>query len=161
MNKIILMGRLTRDPDIRYSQGENSMAIARFTLAVNRRYKSDAGSDEQTADFIQCVAFSKSAEFIEKYCVQGTKLVTEGRWNTGSYTNKEGIKVYTNDCIIEHCEFAENKSSSNQEQSENTSSRPEPSSASTGFMNIPEGIDIDNDGFMNINPDDPDDLPFV
>ena len=161
MNKVILMGRLTRDPDIRYSQGENSMAIARFTLAVNRRYKSDAGSDEQTADFIQCVAFGKSAEFIEKYCVQGTKLVTEGRWNTGSYTNKEGIKVYTNDCIIEHCEFAESKSSSNQEQSENTSSRPEPSSASARFMNIPEGIDIDNDGFMNINPDDPDGLPFV
>lgn len=159
MNKVILMGRLTRDPDIRYSQGENSIAIARFTLAVNRRYKSDAGSDEQTADFIQCVAFGKSAEFIEKYCVQGTKLVTEGRWQTGSYTNKEGSKVYTNDCIIEHCEFAESKSGSNQEQRENTSSRPEPSSADTEFMNISDSTD--KDGFMDINPDEPDDLPFT
>ena len=150
MNRVILMGRLTRDPDIRYSQGENSMAVARFTLAVNRRYKSAAGSDEQTADFIQCVAFGKTAEFIEKYCVQATKLVVEGRWQTGSYTNREGGKVYTNDCIIEHCEFAESKSSN--------SSKPEASSAGEGFMNVPAGIE--EDGFMNINPDEPGDLPF-
>lgn len=145
MNKVILMGRLTRDPDIRYSQGETPMAVARFTLAVNRRYKSEA--DEQTADFIQCVAFGKTAEFVEKYCVQGTKLVVEGRWQTGSYTNKEGIKIYTNDCIVEQCEFAESRLKEDKEQTESFTARPEPSTANA-------------DGFMNINPDDLDDLPF-
>ena len=95
MNKVILMGRLTRDPEVRYTQGENSMAIARYTLAVDRRFtrSRDNSGDQQTADFISCVAFGKSGEFVEKYCHKGTKLVVTGRIQTGSYTNKEGQKV--------------------------------------------------------------------
>ena len=92
MNKAILMGRLTRDPDVRYSQGENPMAIARYTLAVDRRFKRDG---EQSADFINCLAFGRSAEFAEKYFKQGTKIAVSGRIQTGSYTNREGVKVYT------------------------------------------------------------------
>ena len=135
MNKIILSGRLTRDPDIKYSQGENATVIARFTLAVDRRFKREG--DEQTADFIPCVAFGKTAEVVEKYCKQGTKLVVEGRWQTGNYTNKDGVKVYTNDCMIENLEFAESKTSS-----EGNSSRPAPANAAgDGFMNIPDGVD--------------------
>lgn len=106
MNKVILMGRLTRDPDIRYSQGENATAIARFSLAVDRRFKQDG---QPSADFINCLAFGKRAEFLEKYCHKGTKLVVEGSWQTGSYINKDGNKVYTNDCLVENCEFAESK----------------------------------------------------
>ena len=98
MNKVILMGRLIRDPDVRWSQGSQPIAIARFTLAVDRRFKRE---NEPSADFISCVAFGKTAEFAEKYLKQGTKVVAEGRWQTGSYTNKEGVKVYTNDCAIE------------------------------------------------------------
>lgn len=135
MNKVILSGRLTRDAEIRYSQGENSTAVARFTLAVDRRFKREG--DEQTADFISCVAFGKTAEVVEKYCKQGTKLVIEGRWQTGSYTNKDGVKVYTNDCMVEQLEFAESKAAS-----EGNSSRPAPSNAaSDGFMNIPDGVE--------------------
>lgn len=137
MNKVILMGRLTRDPDIRYTQGENAMAIARFTLAVDRRFKRDG--DQQTADFISCVAFGKTAEFCEKYTHQGTKLVIEGRIQTGSYTNKDGVKVYTTEVVVENTEFAESKSSS---ESGTTSARPEPESITgDGFMNIPDGIE--------------------
>ena len=110
MNKVILMGRLTRDPDIRYSQGENAMAIARYTLAVDRRGRKD-GSSDQTADFISCVSFGKIAEFAERYLHQGTKIVAEGRIQTGSYTNKDGQKVYTTDVVVENCEFAESKNS--------------------------------------------------
>ncbi len=106
MNKVILLGRLARDPDIRYSQGENPMAIARYSLAVDRRFKRD---DEQTADFISCVAFGKSAEFAEKYLKKGTKICVTGRIQTGSYTNKEGNKVYTTDVVVEEQEFAESK----------------------------------------------------
>ena len=109
MNKVILMGRLTRDPEIRYSQGENAMAIARYTLAVDRRFKRDG---EQTADFISCLAFGKSAEFAEKYLHQGTKILIEGRIQTGSYTNKEGQKVYTTEVVVESHEFAEGKGGS-------------------------------------------------
>lgn len=135
MNKVILSGRLTRDAEIRYSQNENSTAVARFTLAVDRRFKREG--EEQTADFISCVAFGKTAEVVEKYCKQGTKLVIEGRWQTGSYTNKDGVKVYTNDCMVENLEFAESKASS-----EGNSSRPAPSNAANdGFMNIPDGVD--------------------
>ena len=134
MNKVILSGRLTRDADIRYSQGENSTAVARFTLAVDRRFKREG--DEQTADFISCVAFGKTAEVVEKYCHQGTKLIVEGRWQTGSYTNKDGQKVYTNDCMIENLEFAESKASS-----ESGTSKPTPSNVGDGFMNIPDGVD--------------------
>lgn len=140
MNKVILMGRLTRDPDIRYSQGENAMAIARYTLAVDRRTRRDANS-EQTADFISCVAFGKIAEFAERYLHQGTKLVVEGRIQTGSYTNKDGQKVYTTDVIVENCEFAESKNSAS-EGGSYVSSRPEPvNAAGDGFMNIPDGVE--------------------
>ena len=110
MNKVILMGRLTRDPEIRYSQGERQMAIARYTLAVDRRGRGNANGDS-TADFIQCVAFDRAAEFAEKYLHQGTKLLVTGRIQTGSYTNRDGQKVYTTDIIVEDQEFAESKAS--------------------------------------------------
>mgnify|MGYP003525668158 CR=1 FL=1 len=140
MNKVILMGRLTRDPDIRYSQGENAMAIARYTLAVDRRGRKD-GSSEQTADFISCVSFGKIAEFAERYLHQGTKIVAEGRIQTGSYTNKDGQKVYTTDVVVENCEFAESKNSAS-DAGNYSSSRPEPTSAAgDGFMNIPDGVE--------------------
>lgn len=140
MNKVILMGRLTRDPDIRYSQGENSLAIARFTLAVDRRFKRE-GSNDQTADFISCVAFGKTAEFCERYTHQGTKLVVEGRIQTGSYTNKDGVKVYTTEVFVENVEFAESKNSSS-EGNYVPSARPEPiNAAGDGFMNIPDGVE--------------------
>ena len=111
MNKAILMGRLTRDPDVRYSQGENPMAIARYTLAVDRRFKRDG---EQNADFINCLAFGRSAEFAEKYFKQGTKIAVSGRIQTGSYTNREGVKVYTTEVVIEEQEFAESKAAASQ-----------------------------------------------
>lgn len=108
MNKVILMGRLTREPDVRWTtQGQESKAIARLTLAVDRRTKAD---NQPSADFISCVAFGKVAEFIEKYVGKGTKIVVEGRWQTGSY-EKDGNKIYTNDCVIDSCEFAESKKS--------------------------------------------------
>ena len=109
MNKVILMGRLTRDPEVRYSAGDNSMAIARYTLAVDRRFKRDG---EATADFIGCVAFGRSAEFAEKYFRQGLKVVVSGRIQTGSYTNRDGQKVYTTDVVVEDQEFAESKAAS-------------------------------------------------
>ena len=139
MNKVILMGRLTREPDVRYSQsGDGSMAVARYTLAVDRR-RSSASNSEQTADFISCVAFGRSAEFTEKYLHQGTKIVVTGRIQTGSYTNKEGQRVYTTDVVVEEQEFAESKSSSS---SEGYASRPQPSaSAGDDFMNIPDGVE--------------------
>ena len=132
MNKVILMGRLTRDPHISFTTGENPMAIARYTLAVDRRRKSDGG--EQTADFISCVAFDKAAEFAEKYLHQGTKIAVTGRIQTGSYTNREGQKVYTTDVVIEEQEFAESKNSS-------SSGRLEPGTDADGFMNIPDNVD--------------------
>lgn len=106
MNKVILMGRLTRDPEVRYSQGENQTAIARYSLAVNRRFKREGDPE---ADFINCVAFGKQAEFAEKYLKKGTKMTITGRIQTGSYTNKDGVKVYTTDVIVEEQEFAESK----------------------------------------------------
>lgn len=140
MNKVVLMGRLTRNPDVRYSQGESATAVARYTLAVDRRYKRDG---DQTADFISCVAFGKAAEFTEKYLKQGTKICISGRIQTGSYTNKEGNKVYTTDVIVEEQEFAESKSSQGgSADAYQPESRPMPSAASgDGFMNIPEGIE--------------------
>ena len=135
MNKVILMGRLTREPEIRYSQGDNAMAIARYTLAVNRRFKRDG---EQAADFINCVSFGKIAEFAEKYLHQGTKIVVAGRIQTGSYTNKDNQKVYTTDVVIEECEFAESKSASTGEPQ----GRPTPEQANAdGFINIPDGVE--------------------
>lgn len=137
MNKVILMGRLTRDPDVRYSQSaDNSMAIARYTLAVDRR-RGKGSDNEQSADFISCVAFGRSGEFAEKYLHQGMKIVISGRIQTGSYTNKDGQKVYTTDVVVEEQEFAEGKGASN-----NGNSRPEPGMASgDGFMSIPDGVD--------------------
>lgn len=140
MNKVILMGRLTRDPEVRYSQGEQATAIARYTLAVDRRFK--RGDDQQTADFIGCVAFGKLGEFAEKYLRRGTKVVVTGRIQTGSYTNKDGQKVYTTDVVVEECEFAESKSAGGDNAGFTPSDRPSPSSAAgDGFMNIPDGID--------------------
>ena len=135
MNKVILMGRLTREPDVRYSQGEQATAIARYTLAVDRKFKREG---DQTADFIGCVAFGKLGEFAEKYLHQGTKIVVTGRIQTGSYTNKDGQKVYTTDVVVEECEFAESKNASGGNGKQNA---PTPSSVGDGFMNIPDGID--------------------
>ena len=140
MNKVILMGRLTRDPEVRYSQGEQATAIARYTLAVDRRFRRDG--DQQTADFIGCVAFGRLGEFAERYLRKGTKVVVTGRIQTGSYTNKDGQKVYTTDVVVEECEFAESKSSSGDNSGFTPVDRPSPSSAAgDGFMNIPDGID--------------------
>lgn len=140
MNKVILVGRLTRDPEVRYSQGESSTAIARYTLAVDRRFRRQG--EEQTADFIGCVSFGKIAEFAERYLKQGTKVVACGRIQTGSYTNKEGQKVYTTDVVVEEVEFAESKNAGGGDGGYQPVQRPEPSqAASDGFMNIPDGID--------------------
>ena len=151
MNKVILMGRLTRDPDIRYTQG-NSMAIARYTLAVDRRRSNADGQRE--ADFISCVAFGRQAEFAERYLHQGTKIAATGRIQTGGYTNKDGQKVYTTDVVIEEQEFAESKNASSNGGSSSYNggrsyggSQQSGSSDSSagegfeGFMNIPEGIE--------------------
>lgn len=147
MNKVILMGRLTRDPEIRYSSGENQTAIARYTLAVDRRFRRQG--DDQTADFINCVVFGRGAEFAENYLHQGTKIVATGRIQTGSYTNKDGQKVYTTDVVVEEQEFAESKAAaagynggSNNYQQAAAPSRPEPTEAAgDGFMNIPDAIE--------------------
>lgn len=142
MNKVILMGRLTRDAEIRYSQGENATAVARFSLAVDRRFRRD--NDEQTADFIGCVAFGRTAEFLERFGRKGTKFVLEGRIQTGSYTNKDGQRVYTTDIVAENVEFAESKNASagNNGGGFTPADRPSPSGAAgDGFMNIPDGID--------------------
>lgn len=143
MNRVILMGRLTRDPDIRYSQSGDNMAIARFTLAVDRRGRRQDGADQQTADFIGCVCFGKQAEFAEKYLRQGTKIAVTGRIQTGSYTNKDGQKVYTTDVVLDEIEFAESKNAQggDNNHSYQAPQRPAPSAAGDGFMNIPEGID--------------------
>lgn len=139
MNKVILMGRLTRDAEIRYSQGDNARAIARFSLAVDRRFQRQ-GEEAQT-DFINCVAFGKTAEFLERFGHKGTKFVLEGRIQTGSYTNKDGQKVYTTDVVVENIEFAESKSSSGNNGGFSPAGTLEPSGADSGFMNIPDGID--------------------
>lgn len=145
MNKVILVGRLTRDPDIRYTQGDNSMAVARYTLAVDRRRTSADGQRE--ADFIGCVAFGRQAEFAERYLHQGTKLIVTGRIQTGSYTRQDGQKVYTTDVVVEDQEFAESKASSEGRQ-QGGSSYSAPSrdngmadEIGDGFMNIPDGVE--------------------
>ena len=143
MNKVILMGRLTRDPEVRYSAGDNSMAIARYTLAVDRRFKRQG--EEQTADFIRCVAMGKNGEFAEKYLHQGTKVVGCGRIQTGSYTNKDGQRVYTTEVVLDEVEFAESKSAAQSNGGGFTpmDNRPTPGAVPSGdgFMNIPDGID--------------------
>ena len=134
MNKVILMGRLVRDPEVRYSQnGENNLAIARYRLAVDRRFQRN-GSGEQQADFISCVTFGKTAEIAEKYCRQGMKLVVEGRIQTGSYTNKDGVKVYTTEVVVENQEFAESKKAAGESEA---AMQPN----ADGFMQIPDGIE--------------------
>ena len=136
MNKVVLIGRLTRDPEVRYSQGEESMAIARYTLAVDRRGKKD--QNEQAADFINCIAFRKNGEIAEKYLKKGMKIAVVGRIQTGSYTNKDGQKVYTTDIVVEEHEFAESKSSG---ESANQPKPASSSSAGDGFMHIPDGVE--------------------
>lgn len=132
MNKVILMGRLTRDPEIRYTAGDKAMAIGRFTLAVDRRKKP---GEESTADFLNCVTFGKQAEFTEKYLRKGVKMLVVGRIQTGSYTNKDGVKVYTTDIVVEELEFAESKGNS---ENGGTSA---PQVSGDGFMNVPDGVD--------------------
>ena len=154
MKKVILMGRLTRNPDVRYSQGERSTCVARYTLAVNRRFRREGEAD---ADFINCVAFGRQGEFAEKYLKQGTKIVVSGRIQTGSYTNRDGVKVYITDVVVEEQDFAESKAAASNysggyqqsgyqqaapEPQPAMTSRPAPSEAvSDGFMTIPEGIE--------------------
>ena len=156
MNKVVLVGRLTRDPEVRYSQGNNATAVARYTVAVDRRFKRDG---EPTADFIPCVVFGRSAEFAEKYFRQGMRVSISGRIQTGSYTNKDGNRVYTTDVVVEEQDFAESKAAASsytggyQQQggyanapepqvAPAPTSRPAPSEAvSDGFMTIPEGIE--------------------
>ena len=142
MNKVILMGRLTRDPEVRYSQGDVATAVARYTLAVDRRFRREG---EATADFINCVAFGRQAEFAERYLRQGTKIAITGRIQTGSYTNRDGAKVYTTDIVVEEQEFAESKASG-ATQATNNSYQPSPAPSprndiGDGFMNIPDGLD--------------------
>lgn len=141
MNKVILMGRLTRDPDVRYTTGENPLAIARYTLAVDRRFHKDG---EATADFISCVVFGRVAEFAEKYFRQGLKITISGRIQTGSYTNRDGQKVYTTEIVVEEQEFAESKSSGDNGAAyypPKQTPPPAPADGADGFMNIPDGIE--------------------
>ena len=132
MNKVILMGRLTRDPEVRYSAGENALAIARYTLAVDRRFRRDG---EASADFIQCVSFGRTAEFAEKYFRQGLKIAVTGRIQTGSYTNRDGQKVYTTDVVVEEQEFAESKAAGQ------TTQQNPASVSEDGFMEISDGLE--------------------
>ncbi len=148
MNKVILMGRLTREPDIRYSAGENAQAVARYTLAVDRRFARRDDPNAQTADFIGCVAFGRQAEFAEKYLHQGTRIVVTGRIQTGSYTNRDGQRVYTTDVVVEEQEFAESKAAAAGNASYSApvgggapapaAPRAEQASAGDEFMNIPD-----------------------
>lgn len=142
MNKVILMGRLTRDPDVRVTTGENTMTIARYTLAVDRRTRK-TDTNEPTADFISCVAFGKAAEFAEKYFHQGMRALITGRIQTGSYTNKDGQKVYTTDVIIDEQEFADSRAAG-QVNSTGTEASQADSMPGDGFMNLP--VDVEDDG---------------
>lgn len=167
MNKWVGMGRLTRDPNVRYSQGENATCITRYTIAVDRRYKRDG---EQTADFISCIAFGRAGEFAEKYFHKGIKIVVEGRIQTGSYTNKDGQKVYTTDVVVENQEFAESKAASDQYQQDEGFEDPQESAENqpnqykegpqteSGYKQ--QGI-TDEDGFMKVDDSAADYLPFV
>ncbi len=178
MNRVILMGRLTRDPDIRYAQGEGQMCIARYTLAVDRRFSRN-NNDGQTADFISCVAFGRSGEFAEKYLRKGTKIAVTGRLQTGSYTNKDGVKVYTTDVVVEDQEFAESKNASQggqnydrsnySQQGGGYSSNRGGQGRSQGGYSAPQAqpqsrpADNDDaiDGFMNIPEGIDEELPFT
>lgn len=137
MNKVILMGRLVRDPDVKYSTGENATAVARYTLAVNRQFKKDE------ADFIGCVAFGKTAEFAEKYLRRGTKIIITGRIQTGNYTNHDGQKVYTTDVVVESHEFAESKSAGSANNDNTPVGGRKEIPPEEKFMNVPDGIGQD------------------
>ncbi len=149
MNKAIIMGRLTRDAQITRNQrnGGEELAIARYTLAVERRFAKNNGDNQQTADFISCVAFGKAAEFVEKYCRQGTKLAVVGRIQTGSYTNKDGQKVYTTEVVVEEQEFAESKKASND-------------AGNTAPADAPAEMPVDDQGYLDIPDNITDDIPF-
>lgn len=138
MNKAILMGRLTRDPNVRYTQGAESTCVARYTMAVDRRVKQEG---QQSADFISCVAFGRNGEFAEKYLKQGSKIVVTGHIQTGSYTNRDGNKVYTTDIVIEEQEFAESKAAAERNQQQEPQPQPQTETDENGFMNIPDGLD--------------------
>lgn len=143
MNRVILCGRLTKEPEVRYSQTANgSMAVARYTLAIDRAFKKDG---EQAADFINCIAFGKNGEFAEKYLHKGTKIIVEGRWQTGNYTNKDGQKVYTNDCVVERHEFCESRAESTNNSGYAPVQQPQPSpapvSSANDFMTIPDNME--------------------
>lgn len=168
MNKVILMGRLTRDIEVRYSQGENPMAVARYTLAVQRKFKREGEPD---ADFISCVAFGRAAEFAEKYFRQGTKVVITGRIQTGSYTNRDGQKVYTTDIVIEEQEFAESKSTSEANSGRQHNDGYQGDRSSGGYQNSrsqqergqsyqQQSFSENKDGLMNIPDGVDDELPF-
>ena len=131
MNRVIIIGRLVKDPDIRYSQGANTTCVARYTLAVDRKFKQEG---QPTADFINCIAFGKLGEFAEKYLHKGTKIAVTGRIQTGSYKNKDGNTVYTTDVVVEEQEFCESKSQSN--------SQPQPApSNDNSWLDIPDGVE--------------------
>lgn len=134
MNHVVLIGRLVRDPEIRYSQGEKPMAVAKYTLAVDRKYKRE---NEPTADFIRCIAFGKNAEFSEKYMTQGRKFAVEGSIQTGSYQNKDGQTVYTTDVIVNGQDFCDSKPAS----SGNSGNYAGAATDSEGFMSIPDGVE--------------------
>ncbi len=159
MNKVILMGRLTRDPETRYTQGDNAMAIARYTLAIDRQRSKNttsSGGNEQTADFINCVAFGKNGEFAEKYLKKGTKIAVEGRIQTGSYTNKEGQKVYTTDVVVERHEFVESKSGAG--NGGNNAGNTGNAGGNAGGYN--QNMAAVEDAFLNIPAGIDDELPF-
>ena len=162
MNKVVLMGRLTRDPEVRYSAGENALAIARYTLAVDRRFRRDG---EASADFIQCVSFGRTAEFAEKYFRQGLKIAVTGRIQTGSYTNKDGQRVYTMDVVAEEQEFAESKAAASQRNtngSQSATSRQDANDSryvNNNGLGVPDPTtQADNSGFMQVTDDT--ELPF-
>jgi single-strand DNA-binding protein len=163
MNKVILMGRLCKDPDVRYSQGETPICIARYTLAVDRRVKKDGGKDQQTADFISCIAFGKSGEFAEKYLHKGTKICISGRIQTGSYTNKDGVKVYTTDVVVEDQEFAESKKDNTERDAMDDAAAQQyaGSAAGTPGKTAAAAGHVNADGFMNIPDGIDEELPFA
>lgn len=165
MNKVILMGRLTRNPNVSYSQGEKAVCIAKYTLAVNRRFSREG---EQDADFISCVAFGRQGEFAEKYLKQGTKIVISGRIQTGSYINSDGVKVYTTDIVVEEQDFAESKAASEKNTGgyqQDRGYRPEPQAAPANYMKDygygQPSMPADNNGFMTIPDNIGEELPFI
>ena len=156
MNKAILMGRLTRDPEVRYTPGENSFAIARYTLAVDRKIRKDG---DATADFINCVVFGRSAEFVEKYFRKGLKITIEGRIQTGSYTNKDGQRVYTTDVVAEEQEFAESKAAASQRNTNGRQDANDSRYVNNNGLGVPDPTtQADNSGFMQVTDDT--ELPF-